>query len=219
MGKPFVAVGGRTLLGGTLEALRAIGCLSITCLVRAEHAEAARAIASWAGCSQARVVACVTPSSLHTLAVGLGAVPEGPVLAMAVDVVMPRADFHALSARIEADLATGADFAVAVTPRTDDDLPTYVAYDAGRRVVRVSDDRIEPAQIVAGIYGLGPRARTLARAVVDRGQSRVRSLLASCVKEGLVVRAIETPRIVDVDRPIDVTVADAWLRGLGEAAP
>ncbi|MFT3765770.1 MAG: NTP transferase domain-containing protein [Minicystis sp.] len=219
LGKPFIAVGGRTLLGGMLGALREIGCQGITCLVRAEQAEAARAIASWAGCPATRVLACLTPSSLHTLGIGLAAAPDGPVLAAVVDAVMPRADFHALARSIAADLADGADAVLAVSSGTDDERPIHVALDADRRVLEVSDDPLDPIRVSGGVYGLGPRARALARAAVDRGQSHMRSFLATLLKEGLAVRAVEVPRIVDVDRPADVLAADVWLRSLGEGSP
>ena len=93
----------------------------------------------------------------------------------------------------------------------DDERPVYVTAGSDRRVTAVSEAERSPVRVTGGVYGLGPVARTLARALVNRGRGRVRTLLAAMIDEGLCVTAIEVPRVVDVDRPEDIEAANRWL--------
>lgn len=213
--KPFVEIARRPLLLGLIEALDAIGCETITCLTRPDLVEAARALA---GSRPVSVLGCSTPSSLHTLALGVAAAPPGPLFCAMVDTVMPLCDWRAAHAAAAADLAAGADAALVVTPFVDDERPVYVAVGSDRRITAVSEAELSPVRVTGGVYGLGPVARTLARALVNRGRGRVRTLLAAMIDEGLCVTAIEVPRVVDVDRPEDIEAANRWL-GEPRSAP
>src|SRR5262245_39770736 len=92
--KAFVELGGQPLLLRLGDRLGSLGCESITALVR----ESALSRVGWrptqepspsgGGVGGLRVLPCDTPSSLHTLARGLAAVPPGPVLCTMVDTVM-----------------------------------------------------------------------------------------------------------------------------------
>jgi NDP-sugar pyrophosphorylase family protein len=218
--KPFVLVGGEPLVGRALRSLCDVGCAPLTALVRAEHAEAARAVARATG---ARVIACRTPSSLHTLAIGLAAVMDevasGRVLVTMVDTVMRARDWQRVRERAEAELDAGADAVLAVTPFIDDERPVHVALDDRGRVRSIGDEPAGARPLVTGgVYAFGPRAADLARTEVDAGASRVRSFLAAMVARGLSVRAVEIDRIVDVDRPEDLRLAAAWIAEEGARA-
>jgi NDP-sugar pyrophosphorylase family protein len=210
--KPFVLVGGEPLVGRALRSLCDVGCAPLTALVRAEHADAARAVARATG---ARVIACRTPSSLHTLAIGLAAVMDemasGRVLVTMVDTVMRARSFQRVRERAEAELDAGADAVLAVTPFIDDERPVHVALDDRGRVRSVGGEPAARPLVTGGVYAFGPRAAELVRTEVDAGASRVRAFLAAMVARGLEVRAVEIDRIVDVDRPEDLRLAASWI--------
>jgi len=47
--------------------------------------------------------------------------------------------------------------------------------------------------------------------MVARGGNKMRGFLKAQVTEGRRVKAVEVPRIIDIDRPSDLQDANAWL--------
>src|SRR5258706_3349964 len=92
--KPFVELDGQPLLLRLGACLRALGCESVTALVRGSALDRAGPRLQLDASDAMRVVACETPSSLHTLARGLETVPPGPVLCSMVDTVMRDSDWQ-----------------------------------------------------------------------------------------------------------------------------
>jgi CTP:molybdopterin cytidylyltransferase MocA len=206
--KTSVEVAGRPLLVASVETLLQIGCDSVTCMV-----PAARLAALTARFTQRRVTlhGCRTPSSLHTLAQGLSVVPAGPIFCTMVDTVMPRSDWKQLFTSVRAELAAGADLVLAVTPFVDDERPLYVACDSQGNVTAVGDQPADPVQVTGGVYGLSAAARSAAGRAVDAGIQRMRGFLQQAVRSGLRTRAVEVPRIIDLDHASDLAAANAWL--------
>src|SRR6185295_11787750 len=75
--KAFVEIGGRPLVFRLVETLRGLGCASITAVIRRSVLHEAAGLVRGAPGEGLTVVPCDTPSSLHTLARGLEAVPPG----------------------------------------------------------------------------------------------------------------------------------------------
>jgi NDP-sugar pyrophosphorylase family protein len=214
--KPMVQVAGRPQIVHLVETLGALGCPTITCLVRDEFPEVVAKLARrpWRG--SVRVHACRTPSSLHTLVEGLVHVPPGPVFATMVDTVMRSDDWRSVFERARSAIAGGADAVLAVTPFVDDEAALYVSVDTGGRIQRVSDSAMEPRCVTGGVYAFAPGARALAREAADAGVSRMRHFIARLVDGGSVVAAVSVPRIIDLDRRRDLEAANAWLGARGE---
>ncbi len=154
---------------------------------------------------------CLTPSSLHTLVLGLGHAPPGDVFCSMVDTVMPTADWVHAYATSRRTLATGADAVLAVTPFIDDERPLFAACSDDQRVTSIGDDSVTPARVTGGVYAFGPRARAAALAALASGHSRMRALLAGLVRQGYDVRAVEVAKIIDLDCRDDLDGANAWL--------
>lgn len=209
--KALVEVAGRPQIVGLLETLATLGCTSLTCAVRADFPAVARSLDGRHFGPPLTVIECRTPSSLHTLLEGLGAVPPGPVFCSMVDTVMRPADWLAVYAAVERLLGHGVDMVLAVTPYVDDESPVYVARDGDGAVRAVSDAPLHPPCVTGGVYGLSPATRRAARDAVARGGSRMRGFLRTLVADGRRVAAVEVPRIIDIDRPSDLQTANAWL--------
>ena len=209
--KPLVPVGGRPQIVALLETFAALGCASVTCAVRADFPAVRRLLDGKRFGPPLTVVECRTPSSLHTLVEGLGAVPPGPVFCSMVDTVMRPEDWKTVYAAAERHLAEGADLVLAVTPYVDDESPVYVSRPGGGDVRAVSDEPLVPPCVTGGVYGLSTGARRAAADVVARGVHKMRAFLKQRVADGQRVAAVEVPRIIDIDRPSDLQHANAWL--------
>ncbi|HKW42092.1 MAG TPA: NTP transferase domain-containing protein [Gemmatimonadales bacterium] len=209
--KPLVQVAGRPQIERLLETFAELGCLSLTCAVRADFPAVRRALDGRRFGPPLTVVECRTPSSLHTLVEGLRAVRAGAVFCSMVDTVMRPADWHEVYVATERHLREGADMVLVVTPYVDDESPVYVARGGAGDVVSVSDEPLQPLCVTGGVYGLSPATRRAAADAVSRGGQRMRGFLKSMVAEGRRVAAVEVPRIIDIDRPSDLETANAWL--------
>jgi NDP-sugar pyrophosphorylase family protein len=209
--KPLVEVAGRPQIVGLLETFAGLGCASLTCAVRADFPGVQRLLDGKRFGPPLTVVACRTPSSLHTLVEGLQAVPPGPVFCSMVDTVMRPADWRAVYQAAERLLTEGADVVLAVTPYVDDESPVYVTRGGDGDVQAVSDEPLQPPCVTGGVYGLSAGARRAAADAVSRGGHKMRGFLKAMVADRRRVAAVEVPRIIDIDRPSDLHTANAWL--------
>lgn len=212
--KAFVEIGGRPLLFRLVETLRDLGCVSITAAVRRSVLHQAAGLARDAAGVGLTVVPCDTPSSLHTLARGLEAVPPGPILCTMVDTVMRAADWEQLFARGDRLLQDGADACVAVTSFVDDEKPLWVTRRPDGMVRAFGAERVTPALVTGGVYFLSSGIRDLAPRVVSLGVERMRGFLGWLVEHGYHVATAEVERIVDLDRGRDLAQAVTWLGGV-----
>jgi NDP-sugar pyrophosphorylase family protein len=209
--KPLVQVGGKPQIVALLDTFATLGCSSVTCAVRADFPAIRRLLDGRRFGPPLTVVECRTPSSLHTLVEGLGAVPPGPVFCSMVDTVMRPEDWATVYAAAERHLAEGADVVLAVTPYVDDEAPVYVSRPGGGDVCAVSDEPLAPPCVTGGVYGLSTPARLAAADAVARGVHKMRAFLKQRVADGRRVAAVEVSRIIDIDRPSDLQDANAWL--------
>jgi choline kinase len=208
--KSLVQVNGQAQLPHLIETLRALGCETVTCMVPFQLARKLSSLPSIAGEARITVVGCRTPSSLHTLALGLAAIPAGSVLCTMVDTVMRRADWDSLGNSIHQRLDGGHDLVLAVTPYVDDESPVYVSLGTDGTVVAISDTPLDPVTVTGGVYGLSNVARTAVRGAIGRQTERLRQFLAFAAGS-MRVTAVSVPRIIDVDRASDLAAANRWM--------
>lgn len=210
--KALVPVGGRPQAQLVLEALAAVGCETLTCAARDDAPGLVAALSTWRFAVPLRVVPCRTPTSLHTFVAGLEAAPPGPVLCSMVDTVMRREDWHALARQAAARLAEGAFVVLAVTSFVNDKSGLYVTRAATGDVVAFEQAPGAAPLVTGGVYALGPAVRPLAGEALRLGVSRMRGFLDWLVRQRQVrVATIEVPRIIDLDRATDLSLANAWL--------
>jgi NDP-sugar pyrophosphorylase family protein len=206
--KALVQVAGTPQVVRMITACRRVGCGDITCAVREDLVDHVRATIADAS---VRIVAVRTPTSLHTLAAGLQAVPAGPVLCTLVDTVMPAADWDAMHGAAAAQLHRAA-AVVAVTPFVEDRSPLWVdADDAG--LVRAFGRRGARDLVTGGVYWFDDPARAAAHDALHSGVQRLRGFLGRLVERQLPVRTVEVRKIVDVDTSADLDAALALVGG------
>ena len=209
--KPLVQVGGEPLVLRLLTTLASLGCETLTCMVRADFTAVFRLLEGREFGPPLDVRSCRTPTSMHTLAEGLLAVPAGPVFCTMVDTVMPVANWRDVYAATARGLGEGAEAMLAVTPFVDDESPLYISTDGAGFVRAVSDDPLAPPQVTGGVYGFSSRARQGAAEAVGQGVQRMRGFLKWLVARGSRVGTVAVPRIIDIDHESDLRLANAWL--------
>ncbi len=210
--KAAVRVAGQAQIVRLVETLRAIGCATVTCMVRDDAGPAFDAVARFGAAPEVRVAPCHTPSSLHTLVEGLRLTPPGNVFCAMVDTVMRRADWKAVYYDASHQLANGADAVLAVTPYVDDERPLWVERDPAGFVRRLGGPPVDPPCVTGGVYAFGGAERREAdRARQEEECSRMREFLAQLVADGARVATVEVERIVDVDHKRDLDAASALM--------
>ena len=188
-----------------------LGCETLTCMVRADFTGVFDLLEGREFGRPLGVRPCLTPSSMHTLAEGLQAVPPGPVFCSMVDTVMPDAQWREVYSATARGLAGGADVMLAVTPFVDDESPLYVSTDGAGLALVLSDEPLAPVRVTGGVYGFSVAARQAAAEAVGQGVQRMRGFLKWLVARGNRVGTITVPRIIDIDHESDLRLANAWL--------
>ena len=205
--KALVPVGGRPQLLRLCDTLDALGCDGITCMVRAGVPVESLV----RGRASLQVIACSTPSSLHTLALAFEALPPGPVFCTMVDTVMSWSDWLTVSTAWESAMSRGVEVLLAVaTPPQRDPQALYVRADVIGRVEAIGEDAFGSPLATAGVYGFAPAVRPLAARALEAGISRMRGFLAALSPGERSVRAVRVVRALDVDRREDLEEANAW---------
>jgi choline kinase len=210
--KAAVQVAGRSQIVRLAETFDTLGCRDVTCMVRATFPEVIASVRDvHLSSGHPRIIACETPSSLHTLAEGLMRIPAGPVFCSMVDTVMPAKDWQRVYAEAERRLGDGADAVLAVTPYVDDEHPLWVERGPRGEARRIGGRPVDPPCVTGGVYAFGPRARAAALTVWREGGSRMRYFLAALLDEGARIATTEVALIVDLDHKRDIDAADALL--------
>lgn len=223
--KALARVAGRPQLLALAEQLATLGCASVTCVVNEDVAASlartpSLAVTARRLAARARVVECRTPSSLHTLAVGLACMPPGDVLCSMVDTVMAPADWRLVYEAGARGLASGAVAVLAVTPYDGgDDAPLWAQLTPRDAVSRLGGAPSAPPRVTGGVYAFGAAARARVPAALAAGRHRMRAFLADLVDSGADVRAVEVACIVDVDHKRDLERANAYLASRASVGP
>jgi NDP-sugar pyrophosphorylase family protein len=210
--KPMVPVAGVPLIEHAIRHFQAAGIASLVVLVN----ERDRACAGWIRSRfpemDLELVVKTTASSLESFREVLARSPAGSrTLVSTVDAWCPDAEFVRFVATASAHAAEAT--VLGVTPLVADERPLWVTLDAAGRVTRLGDPA--GALVTAGLYLVPDRVRRLSP---PRDLASLREFLAWLVDQGEPVDGVVLPRVVDVDRPEDVLLAEAWAEEIRGAS-
>jgi NDP-sugar pyrophosphorylase family protein len=104
------------------------------------------------------------------------------------------------------------DLLLSYTSFIDDENPLYIEVDPGDRVVALGEAAAGSPHVTAGLYGVSPTVMPRLRQAVAMGKKKLRSFLGFVIEGGATVRGYRLSKAVDVDRPADLEVAEAFLR-------
>ena len=199
--KPMIPVGGKPLVAHVLENFAASGIESASVIFNGDEQDCADFVRSRFGDRAKTVIVQTTASSFESFQIILARSGSGRLLVSTVDAYCPKEDF--------------VSFVRSAEKRPDEEtvlaLTTYVADEKPLWVKRGSDGRISEIggvagdAITAGIYVIPPRVRSLP---LPRHFGRLRDYLAWLCSDGHPVSGILIPRVVDVDRPEDLKLAE-----------
>lgn len=204
--KPLVSVAGVSLLEHTLGNFQAAGIRRVSIIFNETEEECARIARERFPEIDLDIVIRTTASSYEsyrTIAPRLG---TGAALVSTIDAWCPQESFVAF---VDAASAASDATVLAVTRFVEDERPLWVSIDPSGRVTGVGGGSGDA--VTAGIYVFSESARRRAPADLPR----LRDYLAWLVQNGEPVRAIEIPKVVDVDRAVDVAAAEEMARGSG----
>lgn len=207
--KPLVRVAGRPLIDYALGAIAASGITSVACIVNEifEGIEG-HCRATWPAL-QFDFVRRTTPSSMESLFALEPLLRERFVLMTVDSIFAPEVLSRFLDA---AATRPGADGVLAITDFVDDEKPLWTKVDDGGRVVALGADAIGSEWITAGIYVLEPRIFAEIETARARRFSALRQFLGHLVAAGYRLDAEPMGKSLDVDRPEDIAVAEAFVR-------
>jgi len=209
MPKALVPVGGVTLIEATIANFRAAGIDSLVIIVN----EASRACVDWvrARCPALEVefIVKTTSSSLESFREVTARLADGPALVTTVDAWCRPRDFVRFVEAAGRRLPRGS--TLALTPLVADEKPLWASVDGEGRVTRLGEGA--GPLVTAGLYLLAEEARA---ARPPAGLGRLRDYLQWLVARATVYGEV-IDRVVDVDRPEDVALAEALARS--EPAP
>ncbi|MDE5976269.1 MAG: NTP transferase domain-containing protein [Muribaculaceae bacterium] len=213
--KPLVRIDGRPMIGRLIDIFVECGAESVSVIVNEEMTEVAdylRQLAPTLPCKLNMVVK-TTPTSMHSF-YELSSLMEGKgrFIITTVDTIFRKDDFKRY---VEAytDAPEDVDGMMAVTGFIDDEKPLYVATDDEMRITAFLDRPAEGVKFVSGgIYGLNASAIPVLRKCLDNGVGRMRNYQRALVDEGLLLKAYDMNKIIDVDHAGDIATAEAFLR-------
>jgi NDP-sugar pyrophosphorylase family protein len=208
--KPLVAVAGKALIEHTLDSIRAAGGRRVVCIINRESAEVETHCRARVSDLELEFVHKTTPSSMESLFALAPKLGGDPFLVLTVDaIVAPSAvrGFAAAAAR-----RPHADAVLAVNDFIDDERPLFVACAPDGRIEAIGADAAASPLVTAGFYVFRPSVFAEIEAARAQRFTALRQFLHHLLVRGYTLFAERVPKCVDVDRPEDVAVAEAFIR-------
>lgn len=209
--KPLVEVAGRPLIDHVLEAVGAAGIDEVACIFNAEaETDAVEAHCRRRAAPRLRIVRRTTPSSMESLFALAPLLDDGPFLLLTVDAVFAPGvlrDFLAAAAT-----RATADVVLAVTDFVDDEKPLRLTLTPEGRVAALGEGAGPSPLVTAGFYVFQPRVFAEVDAARAARLTALRQWLGFLRERGHRIDGVRIGKTVDVDRPQDIAVADAFVR-------
>jgi NDP-sugar pyrophosphorylase family protein len=212
--KPLVPVAGKPLIDHVLAAVTAAGLDEVACIVNEEsHGIETHCRERWPDVHFA-FVRRSTPSSMESLFTLAPLLAEARFLLLTADAVFAPAVLTGfLAAAARRPEAAGV---LAVNAFVDDEKPLWVALAADGRITDLGKTARPAAPagglVTAGFYVLEPRVFAEAEDARRRGCAALRDFLAHLLAGGHRLYGELVGKSVDVDRPHDIQVAEAFVR-------
>lgn len=211
--KPLVQVAGRPLIEHVLHSMAAAGTSEIVVIINEESLAIRDYVSRSAWPFVIRWIVETTPSSMHSFLRVVETLterdPAGPYLISTVDTIAPAAAYAQFAADAMRDGRAVA--ALALTSVIDDEKPLLVRIE-GTKVMAIGDDAADSRYATAGYYVVAPAILREADAARRDGLTALRVFLKRLLDRGYPMIGIPVPPSIDVDRPLDVDAAEAFLK-------
>lgn len=209
--KPLVRVAGRALIDHTLHTVRTAGLRQVACILNEESGAVETHCRETATGLSLTFLRRTTPSSMESLFALEPHLRDGTFLLLTVDgIITPAAVRDFVTAAIRRD---DSDAVLAVNSFIDDEKPLRVACSADGRVTALGDAAATSPLVTAGFYVLRPTIFSEVEAARRGGLTALRYFLDHLLARGYRMYVERVPKCIDVDRPQDISTAEAFVRG------
>jgi NDP-sugar pyrophosphorylase family protein len=207
--KPLTLLAGQPLIARLLRGLQQAGIGEIVVIVNQKFSEVIQYCRErdWG-----MPVTLLSKSTAHSLESFLTLQPHldaDSFLLCTVDAVFPSSTIPALlaTARRHPD----ADGVLGVTPFVDDEKPLWAMLAEDYRVAQLGPAARNGGLVTAGVYWFSPRVFREAETARRRNLTALRQFFGYLVESGYVLYGHHISKVIDVDRPSDIAMAEAFL--------
>lgn len=209
--KPLVTINGQPMIGRLVNIMRDCGASSISVIVNENSPSVAEYLKDLAieSTGEMNILSVQTESSLHSLFKLVQVMqPEDKFVVTTVDSIFQPLEFSRfLKDFIETPEKVSS--LMGVTSYIDDENPLYVSINKDNTIVAYPE---EPCQLVsAGIYGLTAKTLPILNKCIETGVQKMRNFQRSLLNEGLLVKAFDFGKVIDVDHLTDIQQANQLL--------
>jgi NDP-sugar pyrophosphorylase family protein len=208
--KPLVPVDGRPLIDYALDAVHAAGLRQVACIVNEEsQGIEAHCRHRWPAL-QFDFVRRTTPSSMESLFTLRPLLADGRFVLLTVDAVFAPPTLR--NFLVAAECRRKADAFLAVNEFVDDEKPLWAALAADGRITALGPAAAGSGVVTAGFYVFNPAIFAEIEAARQRQFTALRQFLGHLLASGYPLYGKRVAKTVDVDRPADIDVAEAFVR-------
>ena len=214
--KPLLEVGGMSLMERTIRNLVAGGITEVAYIVNDAIAEAVILRVQEMGLPvDLQPLVKTTESSMHSVHELGKAIGDQRFVLCTVDSIMVPDDATSFIGAFRQD--TSLDLMLSYTDFIDDEKPLYIAVsEPGQRVTALGDEASSSPFCTMGLYGLTPSVLPQLQQAVDQGVQKLRNFLGVVIQDSnKKVNGFRLSKAVDVDRPEDREVAEAFCKEHG----
>jgi hypothetical protein len=110
------------------------------------------------------------------------------------------------------------DMMLTLTTFIDDEKPLYVRLDAHQRITQIGEAAHGSAYVTSGFYYCTPRVSVACSRLAPTQVSALREFLGWLHQQGYGLHGYLAPKMIDVDRPQDIAVAEQFVREMERAS-
>ena len=207
--KPLVPIGGVPLIGRVLQALQPLGPEEIVCIINHRGTPVADYVRQTYPHLPVTFVQQDTASSYESFHVLCTHLRHTPFLVTTVDAIFPPGVLAAFVAA--ACQQPAAAMTLSLTTFIDDEKPLYVRLDAQQRLSHIGATAHGSPYVTSGLYYCAPCISTACTALPPTQVSALRAFLGWLQEHGYWLQGYLAPKMVDVDRPHDIAVAEQFV--------
>lgn len=210
--KPLVPLCGKPMIGRLIDIFLKCNAESVSVIVNEQMTEVADYLRNLAPTLPVplSLVVKTTPSSMHSFYEVSRIFNGRKFILTTVDTIFHEDDFRRYAEAFEADETD--DGMMALTTFIDDEKPLYVDVDEHMKITAFRDEPFPGVRFISGgIYGLQGSALDVLDRCISTGVSRMRNFQRALVESGLILRAFDFGKIIDVDHQGDIIKAEQFI--------
>jgi NDP-sugar pyrophosphorylase family protein len=210
--KPLLPIGGVPLIGRLLQAIQPLAPQEIVCIINHRGSAVADYVRQHYPSLPITFVQQDTASSYESFTVLCEHLHGAPFLVTTVDTVFAPAFLPQFVAA--AGQHTGMDMMLTLTTFIDDEKPLHVHLDAQQRIRQMGEAARDSTYVTSGFYYCAPSVSAACASLAPHRVGALREFLGWLLQQGYWLQGYLAAKMVDVDRPQDIAVAEQFVRAI-----